>query len=457
MKKSIIALILVIINLVFLLGALFFLLPWKNMIGDRIAQELQRQGFPDASLSLTALSMNALRIEDLKFGEKDDPLIISEIAATYDFQEVQEGKLQTLTVKGVNIALKNEGEGWSLRGWPKTADGKAPALIPPVRPEYKNTVPADSLSLQNGALSVNAQNWTLSLPLAGLWQKSGQPEFSLKPARLDFEGGGVTVSGLLETSASLNEEKKKWEGTWSLKSMTAHQQGAQEDIPPADLSGTLSADEKTLIVTGKIKGENKSYNGAFKYAYPFAEPQKATLVLSDFSMPWQDGVLTTRNVNIPLSGNKPYTLDLKIAKASIAKLMQDFTGEYVKATGTISGSFPVRIGQDGKITVGKGTLSADEPGQLSMPPESIPGEGAQMQLTRDILEQFNYKLLSLTTEQEGKDGLAIILRIEGNNPKVENGRPVILNIRLTGDLLDFITSSAIVFTSPQTLLKQGTK
>ncbi|MCB1681467.1 MAG: YdbH domain-containing protein, partial [Alphaproteobacteria bacterium] len=61
------------------------------------------------------------------------------------------------------------------------------------------------------------------------------------------------------------------------------------------------------------------------------------------------------------------------------------------------------------------------------------------------------------TEQDGKKGLAIILRIEGNNPKVENGRPVILNIRLTGDLLDFITSSAIVFTSPQTLIQQGNK
>ena len=457
MKKSIIALILVIINLVFVVGALFFFVPWKILIADRIAQQLKSQGFENARLSLTSLGLHEARIENLQFGDNDTPLTIPEIAAHYDVQKIQQGKLQSLKIDGINITLNKNEEDWIIKGWPKKQGDDAPPLIPPVSPEYKTSIPADLITLTNGALSVNTPTWNLSLPLAGRWQKTGQPDMSLQPAQLNFEGSGVKVSGLLEASASLNEEKKKWEGTWSLKSMTAHQKGAQEDIAPADLSGTLAADEVNLIVYGKISGASKAYDGAFKYTYPFAQPEKASLILSDFSMPWQDGVLTTRNVNIPLSGNKPYTLDLKIAKASIAKLMQDFTGEYVKATGTISGSFPVRIGQDGKITVGKGTLSADEPGQLSMPPESIPGEGAQMQLTRDILEQFDYKLLSLTTEQEGKDGLAIILRIEGNNPKVENGRPVILNIRLTGDLLDFITSSAIVFTSPQTLLKQGTK
>ena len=164
----------------------------------------------------------------------------------------------------------------------------------------------------------------------------------------------------------------------------------------------MSGDEQTLTVDGKIGGENKAYKGTFRYTFPFATPEKAALTLTDFSMPWQEGTLSTKNMNIPLSGNKPYTLDLKISKASIPKLMQEFTGEYVKGTGTISGSFPLKIGQDGKITVGKGTLIADEPGQLSMPPEAIPGEGAQMQLTRDILQQFNYKLLSLTTEQDKK-------------------------------------------------------
>ena len=457
MKKTVIALFMIVSTLVILMGAAVILVPWKDLLADQLAKELQASGLPNATLSLDAIGWNKARLKNLTFGDREDPLTIPEVTADYDTEQVQKGRLKSLTLNGLKLSLSKGEEGWAIEGWPKKSAEEREPLIPPVTPEYKNLSPADQIVLENGNLSVSAPSWHLAMPLAGRWQKTSRPEIALQKTELSFEGRGTKVSGLLEASASLNAEKKRWEGTWSLKSMTVLQKTAQEDIPPADLSGTLSADEKTLTVTGKIKGESKAYDGAFKYTVPFAEPEKATLLLSDISMPWQDGVLSTKNVSIPLSGNKPYTLDLKISKASIAKLMQDFTGEYVRATGTISGSFPVRIGQDGKITVGKGTLSADKPGQLSMPPESIPGEGAQMQLTRDILEQFDYKLLSLTTEQDGKKGLAIILRIEGNNPKVENGRPVILNIRLTGDLLDFITSSAIVFTSPQTLIQQGNK
>lgn len=455
MKKTFLRLGLLLINLVLIGAVLFMLAPWKSLVADRIAQALEASGLPNARLSLAALGTTQARIENLTFGDPQDPLKIETVTANYEFEEVQAGRMKSLTLSGLDLRLERTDKGWAVKGWPVTEEKTA--LVPPVTDEYKNAIPADQIRLENANLTATAPGWTLTLPLAATWQNEGQPEFSFDPAPLSFEGEGVKLGGTLEASAALNAEKKRWEGAWSLKSMTVHQKGAQQDIPPAELSGTMEADEKTLTVVGKIKGDSKAYDGAFRYTYPFAAPEKAALTLSNLSMPWQDGTLSTKDVSIPLAGTKPYTLNLKISKASVTKLMQEFTGETVKATGTISGSFPLTIGQDGKITVGKGTLTADAPGQLSMPPESIPGEGAQMQLTRDILAQFDYKLLSLTTEQEQNGGLAIKLRIEGNNPKVEEGRPVILNIRLTGDLLDFITSSAIVFTSPQTLIRQGNK
>ena len=456
MKKTLIVLFMILSTPVFLGGAAMILVSWKTFLSDYLSKELQANGLQNATLSVDSFGWNEARIKNLTFGDTEDPLTIPELTAHYDVKELQEGKLQTLSISGMKLTVWKDESGWALEGWPNPAEQKPVPFIPPLKETYKDKIPAQSVSLEDGALTVKTPDGMLTLPLSGQWQKSEKPDFKLNEAPLNYEGKGVKLSGLLEASASLNAEKKKWEGSWSLKKLNIRQEDAQEDIPPADLSGTLSADEQTLTVDGKIGGENKAYKGTFRYTFPFATPEKAALTLTDFSMPWQEGTLSTKNMNIPLSGNKPYTLDLKISKASIPKLMQEFTGEYVKGTGTISGSFPLKIGQDGKITVGKGTLIADEPGQLSMPPEAIPGEGAQMQLTRDILQQFNYKLLSLTTEQD-KKGLAVLLRLEGNNPKVENGRPVILNIRLTGDLLDFITSSAIVLTSPQTLIKQGNK
>lgn len=455
MKKTLLWFGLLLINLVFIAAALFVLAPWKSLLAERIAQELQAKGLPNAGLSLAAIGTRQARIESLTFGDPQEPLKIETVTADYHWEQIQTGRADSLTIGGLDFRLERTEKGWAVKGW-LAAEEKS-TLVPPVTADYKNAVPVDHIRLENASLTASAPGWTLTLPLAVTWRKEGQPDLALDPAPLTFEGNGVKVTGRLEASAALNVDKKKWEGTWSLKSMNIRQHGTQEDIPPAELSGTLTADEKTLTVAGTIRGESKSYDGSFRYTYPFAAPNKAALTLTNLSMPWQEGTLSTKNVNIPLSGTRPYTLDLRIRKASVSKLMQEFTGETVRATGTISGSFPLTIGQDGAITVGTGTLTADAPGRLSMPPESIPGDGAQMQLTRDILEQFDYKLLSLTTEQQEKGGLAINVRIEGNNPKVEEGRPVILNIRLTGDLLDFITNSAIVFTSPQTLIKQGNK
>lgn len=456
MKKTLIALFMILSTPVFLGGAAMVLLPWKTFLSDYLSSELQANGLKNATLTVDTLGWTSARIRNLTFGDAEDPLTIPELTAQYDVNELQEGKLQTLTVSGIKLTVSKGENGWTLEGWPQPKDQQGKTFAPPVTEDYKNSVPAESINLEESTLTLKTPDGILALPLAGVWQKKEKPEFKLNPSPLSYEGSGINLSGDFEASLSLNAEKKKWEGSWSLKNLNIRQKDAQEEIAPADLSGTLTADGQTLNVSGNISGESKAYKGAFRYTFPFDSPEKAALTVTDFSMPWQDGTLSTKNMNIPLSGNKPYTLDLKVSKASIPKLMQEFTGEYVKGTGTISGSFPLKIGQDGKITIGKGTLTADTPGHLSMPPETIPGEGAQMQLTRDILQQFDYKLLSLTTEQD-KKGLAVLLRLEGNNPKVENGRPVILNIRLTGDLLDFITSSAIVLTSPQTLIKQGNK
>lgn len=457
MKKTLITLFMILSTPVFLGGAAIILVPWKTLIADYLAKELQANGLRNATLSVDSFGWSEARIKNLAFGDGEDPLTIPEVTAHYDLEELQQGKIQSLTIRGMKVTLSKKENGWAPEGWTAQKEDNTAPFIPPVTKGYKDGIPARSVSVEDGILTVKVPDGTLTLPLAGVWQRDAEPDFKFNEALLVYEGKGVKLSGLFEAAAALNAEKKKWEGSWGLKNLNIRQEGANEDIPPAGLSGTLTADEQSLTVNGKISGENKAYKGTFLYTFPFAAPEKAALTLNDFSMPWQEGTLSTKNMSIPLSGNKPYTLELRVSKASIPKLMQQFTGEYVKGTGTISGSFPLKIAQDGTITIGKGTLTADEPGQLSMPPEAIPGEGAQMQLTRDILEQFDYKLLSLTTEQEEKKGLAMLVRLEGNNPKVENGRPVILNIRLTGDLLDFITSSAIVLTSPQTLLKQGTK
>ena len=92
-----------------------------------------------------------------------------------------------------------------------------------------------------------------------------------------------------------------------------------------------------------------------------------------------------------------------------------------------------------------------------MPPDVIPGGGQQIEMTRNILKNFNYNQLQVDISEEGADRIAILLALKGSNPKVQNGRAVHLNVRLGGDVLEFIRSNVIMITQPETLFRQEKK
>ena len=92
-----------------------------------------------------------------------------------------------------------------------------------------------------------------------------------------------------------------------------------------------------------------------------------------------------------------------------------------------------------------------------MPPDVIPGGGQQIEMTRNILKNFNYNQLQVDISEEGADRIAILLALKGSNPNVQNGRAVHLNVRLGGDVLEFIRSNVIMITQSQSLFRQEKK
>lgn len=172
-------------------------------------------------------------------------------------------------------------------------------------------------------------------------------------------------------------------------------------------------------------------------------------------MPWKEGRLAAENVAVQLKGDKPVKLALEVSNVSIAELMGALTGDRVSATGAISGTLPVLVKRIGEIQLLQGELKAGGPGSITMPPDVIPGDNEQVALVRQILENLQYTSLSITTSV-GEDGeTGVLMTLEGNNPKVYDGRPVKLNVNLTGDVLEFIQQNILLLTSPETLLKPG--
>ena len=138
----------------------------------------------------------------------------------------------------------------------------------------------------------------------------------------------------------------------------------------------------------------------------------------------------------------------------IESLLKLLTNDTATATGVVSGTLPLTITAEGKITPGKGSLKSEEAGIINMPPDTIPGDNQQVTLVRDVLKNLHYSLLSLELDTEDDKTLSVTLAVEGNNPDVEKGRPVKLKVHLSGDLLNLISQNLKLMTDPTKFIEQ---
>jgi hypothetical protein len=261
--------------------------------------------------------------------------------------------------------------------------------------------------------------------------RAGKTKVHIAQIRLDMKGSNLR------------------QGDWQLHGVHIDTDGAVE-LPDLEGTGTVDLKQGGTSVAGQIKDHADAYHADFSLAEPFAE-----LKLTSAVIPWQGGTVAVHNALVPLSGKKAADFTLEVKKVSFGALMQALAGEKVAATGTVSGTLPVTIKTDGTVSFGHGELRALSPGTITMPPDTIPGDNPQVELTRQILKNFRYKSLSISVDQKGK-GLELLLAVEGNNPDMYNGRPVQLNVRLAGDVLDFLKQNVMLQTSPETLINQGT-
>ena len=241
-----------------------------------------------------------------------------------------------------------------------------------------------------------------------------------------------------------------WRGKWRLNNIQV--KFGESALPTLEGRGTLQTLADAFSISGRFKSKDNTHRTIFNFHIP-----SNNLKLLYATIPWKSGTLTVKNVLIPLEGNQPVKLVLQVRKVSIGALMQVLTGERVSATGSVSGDLPLVIGRDGTVSFGKGKLKANAPGTITMPVDAIPGDNAQIALTRDILKNFHYKTLSISISSGADGEVPILVALEGNNPDMYNGRPIKINVRLSGDVLDFVRQNVMFLTDPKLMLKQGSK
>lgn len=154
--------------------------------------------------------------------------------------------------------------------------------------------------------------------------------------------------------------------------------------------------------------------------------------------------------------NRPPVLALQVQGLELQELLKVYPAEGLDGTGIIDGLIPIRIENNG-LSIAAGQLKAREPGVLQFRSAKIQALGESnpaMRLVADALDNFHFSLLSsaVNYDQSGKLLLEVVL--QGQNPKVEKGRRINLNVNLEEDIPALLASIQLSGQVSETIQKR---
>ncbi len=426
-------------------------LPWKAFLETQLKKQLEARGFQNVQLTVSHLGLNGLVLKDVSIGA-ENPLHLNQLTLGFSLPALLTGNMSDIAIAGLSLDMSKQNESWVISGLTPSRDGDKTSL--PVTDEALAAIPFDSVELENSQLHIATPQWQVNMPLDLSWHKTPVPELLYEASGLNLKARDITATtGSIKLKAVLDKTARKWTGEWQINDVNLT--GFGPEVPVLNGKGTVTGEESKLMVQGQFASADQSYKAGFNLNYFLHEPEKSLLEIIETSMPWKGGILSTANVKVPLQEKRTIHFNLQVQHASLDALLEQLTRKETTATGAISGSLPITVEANGNFSVQAGKLQADESGVIAMPADSIPGDNPQVALARDVLKNLHYKLLSIDVDQDKDNKLSVLMKIEGNNPDVYEGKPVKLNVQLTGDVLNFIQQNMMILTNPEKLLQQG--
>jgi len=442
-----------------LLAGLVVFYPWRSFFEGRLKSLLEGQGLRNVQLTLSDIGLRTLTIQNLDWGdetERRSSPVLSQLVLDYSLRDLLSGHMKNLSISGVALEVQKEGGVWALQGGlaPISKGTKGASFVFPVEERQIDQVPLERFRLENVRLHLTAGDGSLDLPMLVEGTKKPTPHLSFQSEGLKFKKKDIRLdTGDLIVQADLNFQEKLWSGSWTVSGI----KGSMGDMVFSELSGkgTLSAWADRFVLKGSVESSDRLTGVTFQVSYFLSEPQKSEIVINKVFLPWNGGVVSSEDVIWSMGKPQAIKANVKLQNVSLDALLQQLTGKRASASGSISGSLPISFSESGSLLVHDGTLSASGPGTIRMSPEAIPGDNPHVSLVRDVLKNLAYTILVINVRNEPKQGVAIHLSVEGHNPDVYEGRPVRLNVRLGGDVLDFIQQSLPSLTDPRKFLEQS--
>lgn len=150
---------------------------------------------------------------------------------------------------------------------------------------------------------------------------------------------------------------------------------------------------------------------------------------------WADDIAIT-------DGALPERVVLNVDRLGLSDLAAQAEVLGLKADGQLSGRIPIDLGRDGNVTIRDGLLESQGKGLVSFVPPARAvaqtgegaGQGGRMDLVLDVLEDLRFDGMTMKIDGDARKDVNIRLRLQGRNPKIQEGRPVDLTVNLSGNL-----------------------
>jgi len=183
-----------------------------------------------------------------------------------------------------------------------------------------------------------------------------------------------------------------------------------------------------------------------RYQAQINAPMQGQLFIDENQLNFLNGTVSVRPDVFALGSNK-LTFYLDLSQLDIARLLAQYPATEIQGSGLVSGVLPIQWSPDG-FFVEEGVVASHPPGgQIQYRSERV-RQMAESNMFLDIvmqaLDDFHYSELSGTVGYSEDGKLSLGLLLEGQNPALEQGRPIRLEVAVEEDLPALLTSLQLV-------------
>ncbi|WP_339732509.1 YdbH domain-containing protein [uncultured Pseudomonas sp.] len=327
---------------------------------------------------------------------------------------------------------------------------QGPLTANQLQAELDGTLRNDAgLQLKLQAQHSSAKGLTLQAQLAELFLRSGNPlkdSFTAWPALLELNNGRLNANANLTLASDQQLPTVKLEltgkglgGIYDRTALEGLDSRISVRVDPKQLQLELNelrlAQANPGIPLGPLQLSGN-------YSAALQTPTQGQLQLRQAEAALMGGKLQLAPGQWSLAA-EPLLFPVQVQGLELEQLFILYPTEGLAGTGTLDGELPLQISSQG-VTIEQGQLAARAPGgQLQFHSERIRALGRSnpaMQLVTQSLEDFRFTTLSSQVNYDQQGKLALAMRLEGQNPAIEQGRPIHFNINLEEDIPTLLAS-----------------